>query len=76
MAESVMDAWVAEDGSYGSGVILSFDASLLTDTQWDRLTDISDADKIFYAQAIIEGNDFIVRKIEMDNFGEHWGLDG
>jgi hypothetical protein len=74
MGESVMDAWVAEDGSYGGLPLLQFDSKALTDAQWERLTDISDSDKLDYVKAILDGNNIAVCEIEMENFGEEWGL--
>jgi hypothetical protein len=74
MGESVMDAWVAEDGSYGGVPLLQFDSKALTDDQWERLTEISDSDKLDYVKAILDGNNIAVCEIEMENFGEEWGL--
>ena len=68
-------AWVATDGSYGGDDdIITFDGSKLTDMQWERLTDISDSDKYDYVKNILNGHDMNVREIEMENFGEEWGL--
>lgn len=69
-----MKAWVATDGSYGGGEPLVFDSNKLTDEQWERLTDMADGDKYAYVKFIIEGHDMNVREIEMENFGEEWGL--
>jgi hypothetical protein len=74
MGESAMNAWVAEDGSYGAAPLLQFDSKALTDDQWERLTDISDSDKLDYVKAILDGNNIAVCEIEMENFGEEWGL--
>lgn len=68
-------AWVSTDGSYGGDDdIITFDGSKLTDMQWERLTDMADGDKYAYVKFIIEGHDMNVREIEMENFGEEWGL--
>ena len=68
-------AWVSTDGSYGGDDdIITFDGSKLTDMQWERLTDMHDNDKYAYVKFIIEGHDMNVREIEMENFGEEWGL--
>lgn len=68
-------AWVSSDGSYGGDDdIITFDGSKLTDMQWERLTDISDSDKYDYVKNILNGHDMNVREIEMENFGEEWGL--
>ena len=69
-------AWVSSDGSYGGDDdILTFDGSKLTDMQWERLTDISDSDKLYYVKAILDGNNILVCEIEMENFGEEFGLE-
>jgi hypothetical protein len=68
MEEGIM-AWVAEDGSYGGGAHLSFEANQLTDDQWTKLSEISDGDKYEYVYAIINGKDDLVAEIEEDNFG-------
>lgn len=62
-------AWVTDDGSYGGGVHLSFEANQLTDDQWTKLSEISDNDKYEYVYAIINGLDERVAEIEEDNFG-------
>lgn len=68
-------AWVSADGSYGGDDdIITFQGSKLTDEQWERLTDISDSDKYDYVKNILNGHDMNVREIEMENFGEEWGL--
>ena len=68
-------AWVSSDGSYGGDDdIITFEGSKLTDAQWERLTDISDSDKYDYVKNILNGHDMNVREIEMENFGEEWGL--
>ena len=68
-------AWVAADGSYGGDDdILTFDGSKLTDMQWERVTDMFDHDRYEYIKAILDDDDDTVRHIELDNFGEEWGL--
>ena len=67
-------AWVTDDGSYGGGAHLSFEPNQLTDDQWTKLGEMSDGDRYEYVEAILAEDDFIVRKIEFDNFGEQWGL--
>lgn len=70
----VEKAWIAEDGSFGGGPIMFIDQAHLSDEQWDNVANMSDNDRYKYAEAILNDDDFAVRKIEMDNFGEHWGL--
>lgn len=68
-------AWVTNDGEYnGSSLVLEFDYDKLTPHQWTNLEDMADADRYEYAEAIIAGDDDKVRHIELDNFGEEWGL--
>lgn len=67
-------AWVADDGSYGGGVHLSFEPNQLTNEQWERVTDISDSDRFEYVKSILEEDDANVRILENMNFGEEWGL--
>jgi hypothetical protein len=74
MGESLNTAWVTEDGSYGDGNIIYFEPETLTDAQWERLTDMSDSDRILYVRAIMDDNNILVCEIEMENFGEEWGL--
>lgn len=75
MGESLNTAWVTEDGSYGDGNIIYFEPETLTDMQWERLADMSDKDKLPYVRAIMDSDDKAVREIEMENFGEEWGLE-
>jgi hypothetical protein len=74
MGESLNTAWVTDDGSYGDGEIIYFEPEMLTDIQWERLTDMSDNSRIKYVRAIMDFDDKAVREIEMLNFGEEWGL--
>ena len=68
-------AWVTNDGEYnGSSVVLEFKFDALTENQWHNLEEMSDADRYEYVSAILADNDDLVRSIEMDNFGEEWGL--
>lgn len=69
-----MNAYVTEEGTYGGDKIFLFDSSSLNDNQWEMLTDMSDRDRLPYVQAIIAKDDVAVRAIEMDNFGEEFGL--
>tara|TARA_B110000503_G_C6856213_1_gene292933 strand:+ start:69 stop:287 length:219 start_codon:yes stop_codon:yes gene_type:complete len=69
-------AYVTADGSYGGEDILLFDPDTLNDNQWEMLTDMADGDRIVYVHAIRNKDDVAVRAIEMDNFGEEFGLDG
>ena len=68
-------AWVTNDGEYnGSSVILEFKFDQLTPNQWNNLEEMADVDRYEYVSAILAGNDDLVRSVEMDNFGEEWGL--
>ena len=62
-------AWVAEDGTYGGSVHLSFEPDQLTDDQWTKLSEMSDSDRYEYVEAILEGFEDIVIAIEEKNFG-------
>ena len=68
-------AWVTNDGEYnGSSVVLEFKFDQLTENQWNNLEEMADVDRYEYVSAILANNDDLVRNIEMDNFGEEWGL--
>lgn len=68
-------AWVTNDGEYnGSSVVLEFKFDQLTPNQWNNLEEMADVDRYEYVSAILANNDDLVRNIEMDNFGEEWGL--
>ena len=68
-------AWVTNDGEYnGSSVVLEFKFDDLTQSQWLNLEEMSDVDRYEYVSAILANNDDLVRSIELDNFGEEWGL--
>jgi len=69
-------AYVTEEGTYGGDKVFMFDSDTLTDNQWEMLTDMSDRDRYPYVQAILDKNNIAVCEIEMDNFGEEFGLDG
>ena len=68
-------AWVTNDGEYnGSSLVLEFDYDSLTPQQWTNLEDMADTDRYEYVEAILADDDDKVRHIELDNFGEEWGL--
>lgn len=68
-------AWVTNDGEYnGSSSVLEFKFDQLTPHQWENLEEMSDTDRYDYVSAILADNDDLVRHIELDNFGEEWGL--
>jgi hypothetical protein len=51
-------AWVSEDGSfYSNNYLLTFDPDQLTPEQWDTLAELSDHDRIEYAQAVLDSDD-------------------
>lgn len=49
--------YVTEAGDYGFGFVLTFDFHDLTKEQWDKLGELSDGDRIEYAQAVLDGDD-------------------
>lgn len=68
-------AWVTNDGEYnGSSAVLEFKFDQLNNNQWHNLEEMADVDRYEYVSAILANNDDLVRSIEMDNFGEEWGL--
>ena len=68
-------AWVTNDGEYnGTSIVLEFDFNDLNEQQWSNLEEMTDVDRYDYVSAILANNDDLVRSIEMDNFGEEWGL--
>jgi hypothetical protein len=61
-------AWISEDGSYSAGnELITFDSDLLTDKQWDILSDLPDTERIIYAIAVIDGQDVSEWEDEYDN---------
>ena len=68
-------AWVTNDGEYnGTSSVIEFDYSDLNELQWSNLEEMADVDRYEYVEAIVAGDDDKVRHIELDNFGEEWGL--
>jgi hypothetical protein len=49
---NIVDLWVSEDGSYGSGLINFFDTTDWTGKDFDRLDRASDSDKLDTAMDI------------------------
>jgi hypothetical protein len=55
---SVQDmAWVAEDGSYGSGEVIHFEPTALDDEQWELLGELPDSQRLAYVEAVLNGDD-------------------
>lgn len=48
--------WVANDGSYGHGAVITFAPDDLSDRQRDVYEDLSDNDKFLYLQALLNGD--------------------
>lgn len=49
-------AWVADEGSFGAGRLLTFDVDALTEQQWDNLSNLADYERLDYAKAILLGH--------------------
>ena len=62
-------AYVSMDGNYGQGVVV-FEPDLLTDEQWEKVTDMHDNDRAMYIVAILNGDETAIAEIEEENFGE------
>lgn len=68
-------AWVTNDGEYnGSSLVIEFDYDSLTPQQWENLENMSDSNRYDYVQFILDEHDMNVREIEMEEFGQEWGL--
>jgi hypothetical protein len=51
-------AWVSEDGSWSQGTpILTFPASALTPIHWQILDELPDSQKMYFVEAILNGDD-------------------
>lgn len=62
------NAYVTEYGEYAAeGGIVSFDSSLLTNSQWQLVDVLPDSMKMEYVLAILDGEEDVVREIESDN---------
>ena len=68
-------AWVTNDGEYnGSSLIIEFDYDSLTPQQWENLENMSDSNRYDYVQFILDGHNLNVCEVEMEEFGEEWGI--
>ena len=62
-------AYVATDGSYSASEdVLTFDSNDLTDKQWELLEELSDADKFYYALAVIDDDEQVLKDYETNSF--------
>lgn len=69
-------AWVTNDGEYnGSSLVLEFNYNDLNQQQWENLENMADSDRYEYVKFILDGHNLNVCEIEMDNFGQEWGLE-
>lgn len=48
--------WVANDGSYGYGAVLTFDPDDLSERQAETYDNLSDDEKFDYIQALLNGD--------------------
>lgn len=61
-------AYVTEYGEYAAeGSVVSFDSSLLTNSQWQLVDELPDSMKMEYVLAILDGELDVVAEIESDN---------
>lgn len=58
-------AFVSMDGDYGQGIIV-FDPDLLTEEQWDNMTELHDNDRAVYVAAILQNDTTVIEEIEAD----------
>jgi hypothetical protein len=69
-------AWVTNDGEYnGSSLVIEFDYDDLTPQQWENLENMSDSNRYDYVRFILDGHNLNVCEIEMEEFGQEWGLE-
>jgi hypothetical protein len=62
------NAYVTEYGDFAAeGSVLTFDQSLLTNSQWQLVDELPDNTKFEYVLAILDGEDNVVREIESEN---------
>ena len=63
-------AWVSMDGEYGQGVVV-FESDLLTDEQWEKVTDMNDSDRPVYIVAILQDDKDTIADIEQEYSDEY-----
>jgi len=63
-------AWVSMDGEYGQGVVV-FESDLLTDEQWEKVTDMSASDRPIYIVAILQDDKDTIADIEQEYSNEY-----
>ena len=61
-------AYVTEYGDFAAeGSCLTFDSSLLSNSQWQLLDELGDYQKFEYVLAILDGDENTIRAIEAEN---------
>jgi AAA+ superfamily predicted ATPase len=51
-------AYISADGSYSASEnTITFDGDLLTDKQWEVVSELPDSERIIYALAVFDGED-------------------
>ena len=63
-------AYVSMDGNYGQGVVV-FEPDLLTDEQWEKVTDMNDNDRPVYIVAILQDDKDTIEDLERELAGEY-----
>ena len=63
-------AYVSMDGNYGQGVVV-FEPDLLTDEQWEKVTDMNDNDRPVYIVAILQDDKDTIADIESELAGDY-----
>jgi hypothetical protein len=54
---STVTAWVADDGSYGTSLLTTFNPEDLTFEQWDIVGNLPDSERLPFIQAVLNGSD-------------------
>ena len=63
-------AYVSMDGNYGQGVVV-FEPDLLTDEQWEKVTDMNDNDRAIYIVAILQDDKDTIEDLERELAGDY-----
>ena len=63
-------AYVSMDGNYGQGIVV-FEPDLLTDEQWEKVTEMNDNDRPVYIVAILQDDKDTIEDLERELAGEY-----
>lgn len=73
---NLIKSWVTKTGEYGTDEILTFDRNLLTDQEWEEVSNMHESERILFIKNLIKVNDKELKVGDtyfLETLEEHFG---